>query len=382
MADPASIHSEKPKSDAADHGLGDPSSIVATKFWRMLDDGRVQCELCPRYCKLKEGARGLCFVRARLNDQIVLTTYGRSSGFCIDPVEKKPLNHFMPGTAILSLGTAGCNLACNFCQNHDTTRSREMDSMQARASPDAVAQAALDTGCRSVAFTYNDPIIFHEYAADIAAACHERGIRTVAVTAGYLTDRARPEFFAGIDAANVDLKGFTDDFYRTVTKAELGPVLDTLAYLKHDTDIWFEITNLVIPGLNDSDRDLDAMTKWVVAELGPDVVMHFSAFHPDYRMLETPPTPSKTLQHAWRVAKENGIRHVYVGNVRDVDKQSTYCSHCGRRVITRSGYTISGWRLDDSGACLDCGTRLPGVFEGACGNWGARRMMVDLSRYA
>jgi len=362
--------------------LGDAASVVPTEFWRMLDDGRVQCEMCPRYCKLKEGARGLCFVRARLNDQIVLTTYGRSSGFCIDPIEKKPLNHFLPGTAVLSLGTAGCNLACNFCQNHDTSKSREMDIMQARATPDMVARAAAELGCRSVAFTYNDPVIFHEYAADIARACHERDIKTVAVTAGYLTDWARPAFFAGIDAANVDLKAFTDDFYKSVTKSELGPVLDTLKYLKHETDVWFEITNLLIPGSNDSDAEIDQMTDWIAAELGPDVPLHFSAFHPDYRMLGTPPTPAATLSRARRIARDKGIRHVYVGNVLDVDQQSTYCHGCGRKLIERAGYRITGWALDEAGRCRNCGTALAGVFEADHGEWGARRLPVDLSRFA
>ena len=257
--------------ESAPPALKGKGPIVGTEFWSLLDDGRIQCELCPRYCKLKEGARGLCFVRARQDDRIVLTTYGRSSGFCIDPIEKKPLNHFLPGTPVLSFGTAGCNLACNFCQNHDTSKSREMDSMQSEAQPEAIARAAAKLGCRSVAFTYNDPIIFHEYADDVAIACREAGVKTVAVTAGYLTDKARPAFFRHVDAANVDLKAFTEDFYKSVTKSELGPVLDTLRYLRHETDVWFEITNLIIPGENDSEREIDEMTGWVVEHLGPRI---------------------------------------------------------------------------------------------------------------
>ena len=289
---PPMLHETRPP---AIRGRG---PIVPTEHWSMLADGRVQCEMCPRLCKLKEGARGLCFVRARENDRIVLTTYGRSSGFCIDPIEKKPLNHFLPGTPVLSFGTAGCNLACNFCQNHDISKSRDMDMVQAEAQPETIAREAARLGCRSVAFTYNDPVIFHEYAADIAAACREHGVKTVAVTAGYVTDRARADFFRGIDAANVDLKAFTEDFYRTVTKGHLQPVLDTLVYLKHETDIWFEITTLLIPGENDSEREIDAMCAWVVESLGPDVPMHFSAFHPDYRMLDKPRTPAETLAMA------------------------------------------------------------------------------------
>ena len=352
--------------------------IVPTAHWSMLEDGRVQCEMCPRLCKLREGGRGLCFVRARENGRIVLTTYGRSSGFCIDPIEKKPLNHFLPGTPVLSFGTAGCNLACNFCQNHDISKSRDMDRVQTEAQPEAIARAAERLGCRSVAFTYNDPVIFHEYAADIAQACRARGVKTVAVTAGYVTDRARADFFRGIDAANVDLKAFTQRFYRTVTKGDLQPVLDTLLYLRHETDIWFEITNLVIPGENDSEREIDAMCAWVVENLGADVPMHFSAFHPDYRMLDKPRTPFETLAMARCVALRNGVRYAYCGNVHDLGRQSTYCHVCGTRTIGRDWYALSDWRLDDAGACTACGTRTAGVFDGPPGHWGRKRVPVTL----
>ncbi|UUX52207.1 AmmeMemoRadiSam system radical SAM enzyme [Nisaea acidiphila] len=356
--------------------------VVETEYWSLLDDGRVQCELCPRYCKLKEGARGLCFVRARQNDRIVLTTYGRSSGFCVDPIEKKPLNHFLPGTPVLSFGTAGCNLACNFCQNHDISKSREMDAMQAEAQPETIARAAAKLGCRSVAFTYNDPIIFHEYADDVAVACREAGVKNVAVTAGYLTEKARPAFFRHMDAANVDLKAFTEDFYKQVTKSELGPVLDTLVYLREETDIWFEITNLIIPGENDSERELDEMTGWVVETLGPDVPMHFSAFHPDYRMLDKERTPFDTLARARRIALRNGVRYAYTGNVHDLGRQSTYCSGCGERVIGRDWYVLSDWNLDAKGCCTNCGTKLAGVFEEKPGTWGQKRLPVDIGAFA
>jgi pyruvate formate lyase activating enzyme len=223
-------------------------SIVPTKYWHRIDDGRIQCDLCPRLCKLRDGQRGMCFVRASREGQIVLTTYGRSSGFCIDPIEKKPLNHFFPGTPVLSFGTAGCNLACRFCQNWDISKSREIDILADRASPEVIARAAKQLGCRSVAFTYNDPVIFLEYAVDVAQACKESGIATVAVTAGEICDEPRAEFFRNIDAANVDLKAFTERFYRELCAGELQPVLDTLLYLKHETDVWFELTTLIIPG--------------------------------------------------------------------------------------------------------------------------------------
>ena len=376
MAEPASPDTSMLRETraAADRG---PGPIVPTEYWSTLDDGRVQCEMCPRLCKLREGARGLCFVRARQNGRIVLTTYGRSSGFCVDPIEKKPLNHFLPGTPVLSFGTAGCNLACNFCQNHDISKSREMDRLQAEAQPEAIAATARRLGCRSVAFTYNDPVIFHEYAADVADACRDAGIRTVAVTAGYVTDRAREDFFRRVDAANVDLKAFTERFYWNITKGHLQPVLDTLVYLKHETRIWFEITNLVIPGENDGDGEIDEMTAWVVEHLGPDVPMHFTAFHPDYRMLDKPRTPESTLAKARKIALRNGVRYAYTGNVHDLERQSTYCHGCGTRIIGRDWYDLSEWNLDDAGACAACGTPTAGVFDGKPGRWGRRRYPVD-----
>ena len=355
--------------------------VVPTKYWHALEDGRIQCDLCPRYCKLHEGQRGFCFVRACVDGQIVLTTYGRSSGFCVDPIEKKPLNHFLPGTPVLSFGTAGCNLGCKFCQNWDISKSRQIDTLADYAPPDRIARAAERLGCRSVAFTYNDPVIFHEYAVDVAQACRERGIKTVAVTAGEICPEPREEFFAHMDAANVDLKAFTESFYRKICLGELQPVLDTLKYLKHETNVWFELTTLLIPGENDSDEELDAMTRWVVDELGPDVPMHFTAFHPDFRMLDKPPTPPETLHRARRIARTNGVRYAYVGNVYDQDGSSTYCHQCGYTLIIRAGYEILGWGLDEAGKCQHCGTPLPGVFEQGPGTWGSRRLPVRLADF-
>jgi len=353
---------------------------VPTRYWHPLEDGRVQCDVCPRACKLRDGQRGLCFVRAREGDGIVLTSYGRSSGFCVDPVEKKPLNHFLPGSSIFSFGTAGCNLACRFCQNWDISKSKEIDTLADAASPEAIARAAMNLGCRSVAFTYNDPTIFLEYAVDVADASHALGLKAVAVTAGYMCPEPRHDFYAHLDAANVDLKGFTEDFYRHVCGAELGAVLDTLVYLKHDTDVWLELTTLLIPGLNDSNDELDAMTSWVVGHLGPDVPMHFTAFHPDYRMLDRPPTPPETLTRARGIALANGVRHAYTGNARDRDGQSTYCAGCRVRLIERDWYQLGDYRLDDHGRCQACGTQLPGVFDGPAGGWGPARQPVVIDR--
>ncbi|HET6668313.1 MAG TPA: AmmeMemoRadiSam system radical SAM enzyme [Intrasporangium sp.] len=357
--------------------LDDPFT-VPTKDWHQLDDGRIQCDVCPRSCRLHEGQRGLCFVRARVDDQVVLTTYGRSSGFCVDPIEKKPLNHFLPGSPVLSFGTAGCNLACKFCQNWDISKSREIDTLSDRATPEALAERAEVLGCRSIAFTYNDPVIFWEYAADVADACHERGIRAVAVTAGFMCPAPRREFYRHMDAANVDLKAFTEEFYHRVCAAHLDDVLDTLTYLRHETDVWFEITTLLIPGRNDSDEEIDAETRWILAELGPDVPLHFTAFHPDYKMRDVPPTPATTLRRAREIALGNGLRFVYTGNIHDADGGTTYCSCCRAPVVVRDWYDIRSYWLGPHGECTSCGTVTPGVFDGPAGSWGRRRLPVHV----
>jgi pyruvate formate lyase activating enzyme len=357
-------------------------SAYPARYWRRLDDGRVRCELCPRLCKLKDGQRGLCFVRQNLDGGLVLTTYGRSSGFCVDPVEKKPLNHFYPGSAILSFGTAGCNLACRFCQNWDISKSREVDTLADEASPETIARAARELGCRSVAFTYNDPVIFLEYAVDVARACHELGVKTVAVTAGEILAEPRAELFAVIDAANVDLKAFTEDFYRRQCGGELEPVKETLVHLARHTGVWLELTTLLIPGLNDSDRELDEMTRWVVEALGPDVPMHFTAFHPDYKLRDRPPTPPATLARARSIALGNGVRHAYTGNVHDETGGSTVCAGCGEVVIGRDWYRLTRWRLTDDGRCAACGTVCPGRFDGPPGDWGPHRRPVRLRDFA
>jgi pyruvate formate lyase activating enzyme len=356
------------------------SAVVPTRYWHKLDDGRIQCDMCPRYCRLRDGQRGMCFVRMCQDDQIVLTTYGRSSGFCVDPIEKKPLNHFLPGTPVLSFGTAGCNLACKFCQNWDISKSRETDTLADSASPEGLAQAAEQLGCRSVAFTYNDPVIFHEYAIDVAQACHERGVRTVAVTAGYVCEEPRAEFYRHIDAANVDLKAFTEEFYYRLAKGHLQPVLDTLVYLKHETDVWFEITTLIIPGWNDAPNEIEQMTQWVVEHLGPDVPMHFTAFHPDWQMRDVASTPAKTLTRARDIAMQAGVRYAYTGNVHDLRGGSTICHSCGQTLIARDWYTLETWSLTDDGCCASCGTPCAGIFDGPPGTWGAKRLPVRIGR--
>ena len=350
------------------------------RYWHRLDDGRIQCDLCPRYCRLHADQRGACFVRMREGDGMVLTTYGRSSGFCIDPIEKKPLNHFYPGTSVFSFGTAGCNLACKFCQNWDISKSRDMDRLMDAAAPDEIARTAADWGCRSVAFTYNDPVIFAEYAIDVAKAAHARGLKTVAVTAGYITELARGDFYEHMDAANVDLKAFTDDFYVHTCGARLQPVLDTLKWLVRDTDVWVEITTLLIPGINDSDDEITELARWVARELGVDVPLHFSAFHPDYKLMDVPATPPATLTRARRLAMAQGLRYVYTGNVHDPEGGTTRCPGCDKAVIERDWYEILDYALDDHGACRACGTHLPGRFGHFAEAFGARRIPVAIHR--
>jgi len=351
------------------------------RWWHALDDGRIQCDLCPRDCKLHEGQRGACFVRKMQDGKMVLTTYGRSSGFCVDPIEKKPLNQFYPGSSILSFGTAGCNLACKFCQNWDISKSREMDSLMDQATPQMIADSALRLGCKSVAFTYNDPVIFAEYALDVADACHAKGVQTVAVTAGYIHAEPRREFYSRMDAANVDLKAFTEDFYFKLTGAHLQPVLETLVYLVKETEVWTEITTLLIPGKNDSDAELEAECKWLAENLGRDVPLHFTAFHPDWKMRDVPPTPPATLTRARRIAMRNGVRYAYTGNVYDPEGGSTWCHRCGALLVGRDGYELTAWNLK-GGACGSCHEPCAGIFEERPGRWGERRLPVRISDFA
>jgi pyruvate formate lyase activating enzyme len=352
------------------------------RYWHELGDGRLQCDLCPRFCRLRDGQRGLCFVRGRAGDEILLTAHGRSSGFRIDPIEKKPLNHFLPGTPVLSFGTPGCNLACKFCQNWDLSKARELERLQVEAGPAAIADLALSCDCPSVAFTYNDPVVYLEFAVDVARACRERGLKSVAVTAGYITETARDEFFDHMDAANVDLKAFSERFYRKICGGHLQPVLETLDYLANYSDAWLEITTLLIPGENDSDAEVDRMTQWIAENLGFEGPLHFTAFHPDWKLTSRPPTPPETLRRAREIARRNGLLHVYTGNVRDLEGSSTYCGACGDVLIARDRYELLTWNVtarDGSGCCSSCGTGVPGVFGDRPGDRRARAQAVRIA---
>ncbi len=359
-----------------------PDGAQPGGWWHVDTDGQhLICDLCPRACRLKPGDRGFCFVRENRDGQIVLNTYGRSTGFCVDPIEKKPLNHFFPGTAVLSFGTAGCNLGCKFCQNWDISKSREVDRASERATPEMIAEAARQLKCHSVAYTYNDPVIWAEYAIDTARACRAVGVRSVAVTAGYIMPAAREPFFGEMDAANVDLKAFSEQFYFRLTYSHLQPVLDTLRWLKHETDVWFEITNLVIPGENDSPDELRRMCDWILANVGDDVPVHFSAFHPDFRLQDRARTPHETLLAAYALARRQGIRYVYVGNVDDARHQNTYCPHCGQVLIERNWYDLGAYHLRGD-CCGHCGGKIAGRFGAGPGDWGRKRLPVQMARFA
>jgi len=333
------------------------------RWWHTIDDGaRLQCDLCPRACVLKDGDRGFCFVRQNIGRQMILTTYGLSSGFSVDPIEKKPLYHFLPGTTALSFGTAGCNLGCQFCQNWSISKSRQAAVLSQPASPDQVAKMAVQLKCASVAFTYNDPVIWAEYAIDTARACHRRGIRTVAVTSGYISPEARPEFFSVMDAVNVDLKAFSELFYRRLTLSHLKPVLNTLSWLRLSGKVWFEITNLLIPGENDSPQEGERMCRWIVENLGSDVPVHFTAFFPSFRLLDKPATPAAIVIRAREQALAAGIRYAYVGNIFDFERGYTYCAGCGQCLIERGYHQLAAYRLKGN-RCSSCSEVIPGVFE-------------------
>jgi len=357
----------------------DEPTIVKTNYWQKLADGIYQCDLCPRHCKLHDQQQGLCFVRSCQSEQILLTTYGRSSGFCIDPIEKKPLHHFYPGTSILSFGTAGCNLSCKFCQNWDMSKSKQMDTLCADGTPQELVSAAKQYGCHSLAYTYNDPVIFLEYAVDVASLARQQNIKSVAVTAGYICEKPRVEFFENIDAVNVDLKSFNDAFYYKLCGAHLQPVLDTLLYIKYETDVWLEITTLLIPGKNDSDKEIRELSAWIFNNLGADIPLHFSAFHPDWKMRDLPATPAETLKKARKLAMDEGLNFVYTGNIHDPQGGSTWCPECNNLLIERDWYQLGQWGLDKKHCCKKCGYRLPGKFEAKPGNWGAKRLPIRLS---
>ncbi len=337
------------------------------RWWHTAEDGRIVCTLCPRFCKLSEGQAGFCYIRQHVQGELVATAYGQSTGFAVDPIEKKPLSHFLPMTSILSFGTAGCNLGCRFCQNWNISKARLVEANSVSATPEQVVALARQQGCPSIAMTYNDPTIFGEYVIDVSREARQQGIRNVLVTAGYITPEARQEIYAHVDAVNVDLKAFSETFYHKITFSHLEPVLDTLRWLRQATDIWCEITNLLIPGENDDWDETRRLSAWVAEHMGPDTPLHFSAFHPDFKMQNTPRTPPETLHRARRLAMAEGLRYVYVGNIHDPAGQSTYCPRCQKTLIQRDWHRVLRFEVlvdaEGRGQCPDCAQPIAGVFR-------------------
>jgi pyruvate formate lyase activating enzyme len=335
--------------------------LKVAQWWEPDGNGKILCTLCPRYCKIGEGQAGFCFIRQNHNNKLYSIGYGRPTGFAIDPVEKKPLSHFYPGTSILSFGTAGCNLGCKFCQNWSISKAKADDLNSIYASPEDVVNLAKKYKVPSIAFTYNDPTVFGEYVIDISRIAREEGIKTVIVTAGYIDKRARNDVYKYIDAANVDLKGFTDKFYFKLTFSHLKDVLDTLVWLKKETCIWFEITTLLIPDENDSSEEVKQECDWIMRNLGDGVPLHFTAFHPDFKMTAKERTPEITLDTARKIALSMGIKYCYVGNVHNIDGQTTYCPGCNTPLIKRDWHSVIFNKIRD-GRCYNCGSEIEGRF--------------------
>jgi len=338
------------------------NNLVEAKWWERADKGKLLCTLCPRYCKIGEGQPGFCFIRQNIDGKLYSLGYARPTGFAIDPIEKKPLNHFLPGTAILSFGTAGCNLGCKFCQNWTMSKAKLDELNSLKASPEDVVALAKKYDTPSIAYTYNDPTIFGEYVIDISKIAHEEGIRSVMVTNGYIDKQARKDVYKFIDGANVDLKAFTENFYWKNTYSHLNDVLDTLVWLKNETDVWIEITTLLIPGENDSEDEIKNEINWILNNLGNSVPLHFTAFHPDFKMRDKPSTPTQTLTDARTIALEMGIKFCYVGNVHNIEGQTTFCPGCGSTLIKRDWHTVISDKLKD-GKCRNCGIKIEGVFS-------------------
>lgn len=333
------------------------------EFWTELANGCLRCDVCPRQCQLRDQQVGYCSARKRQENKIVLISYGLTSGLSIDPVEKKPLYHFLPGIKVLSFGGWGCNLACQFCQNSSLVHSQSFEVGAVALTPEQIAMSAQEQDCAGVAFTYNEPIIAAEYVIDCAKACHQCGVKTIAVSNGYVLEEARRQFFGEIDAVNIDLKSFTEDFYQRICSGHLQPVLDTLRYLVNETPVWVEITNLIIPGKNDNVSEINELTRWIVQELGTQVPLHFSAFHPSFRMKNNPACGLVILERAREIAMENGIKFVYLGNVRHPNGSNTFCPSCNQLLIDRSGFSVSNHLVLSDGSCSYCGCAIPGVWH-------------------
>ena len=342
--------------------MGVGTKLHEARWWEILPDGKVHCYLCPRHCHIGEGQSGFCFIRAPRGGKLYNLGYAHPAAIQVDPIEKKPLNHFLPGTTILSLGAAGCNMGCFFCQNWDISKSKADQVHSSYLEPETVVLAAIEHQCPSIAFTYNEPTIWGEYVIDTSRIAHAYGLKTVMVTNGYITREALFDVYEHVDAANVDLKAYTEDFYAKLTLSHLQPVLDTLKTLRHETNVWIEITNLIIPSLNDSQEETKELCGWMLENLGDDVPLHFTAFHPDFKLRNKPGTPPETLHRARQLARERGLKYVYEGNILS-GGADTMCPGCGRVLISRSWHRVSEVRVQPDGTCQHCGARISGHFE-------------------
>lgn len=331
------------------------------KWWIKEESGKIKCTLCPRYCILANGQKGFCFIRENIDGTLYSTAYGRPTGFAIDPIEKKPLNHFLPGTDILSFGTAGCNLGCKFCQNWTMSKSKLDEISSVWASPEDVIFLATKHNLKSIAFTYNDPTIIGEYVIDISKMAHNLGIKSVMVTAGYIDKDSRKEIYKYIDAANVDLKAFSERFYKDLTASHLAPVLDTIKYLKNETNVWIELTTLLIPNENDSEDEIKRMSNWILENIGDEVPHHFTAFHPTFKMQKHQKTTLDTLNKARKIALNAGIKYVYTGNLNNPEAEITYCPNCNTALIERNWHSVNSNKIID-GKCYKCNSKIAGVF--------------------
>jgi len=336
-------------------------TLHEARWWEAEANGRVHCYLCPRHCHINPGQAGFCFIRINEGGKLYSLGYGAPAALQIDPIEKKPLNHFLPGTRVFSMGTAGCNMGCFFCQNWDISKSRHDQVHSQHVPAEDVPLLALQYGCDSLAFTYNEPTIWGEYVIDICKAAEQYGLKRVMVSNGYITREAFHDVYEHIDAANIDLKAFTENFYGKITLTHLQPVLDTLQWLKNETNVWFEITNLMIPTLNDDPAETRKLADWILTHLGPDVPLHFTAFHPDFKLRDKPRTPLETLHRAREIALEAGLHYVYEGNIYS-DGAHTKCPSCGSVLVRRSWHDVTENRINH-GCCPQCGTAIPGVWE-------------------
>ncbi len=338
-----------------------PEDLKEAMFYRKLDGKRVQCLLCPNRCILSPGQIGICRARKNIKGKLYSLVYGKIAAAHLDPIEKKPLYHFLPQSKAFSIATTGCNLRCKFCQNWEIAQVFPWEVETIEMSPEEVVQEAIERGAEVIAFTYTEPVVFYEYMLDIAKLAKEKGLKTVMITAGYINEEPLRELLKYLDAVKVDFKGFNDEFYQKMTIGHVEPVLRTMKIVKEE-GVWLEIVNLVIPGENDSEKDIKNLILWVKNNLGEEVPLHFTRFHPDYKLLNLPPTPIETLKKARKMAQALGLKYVYTGNIYDPEGSTTFCPDSHQPAVVREGFFVKEYNLDEEGRC-PTGEKIPGVWK-------------------